>query len=321
MTLEQYIKELLFQHECVTVPGFGAFLTRTYNFSSDDLTGQFFPSRKEITFNSLLLSNDGILANYFAKKQNITYEKALRLIEKEIRSWKKKLNTQSLFIGSLGEIKLNENKKIIFKPYGRLNFDSTSYGLRPFKISSSVSLKKSNSKLFNPKKDKLVFIPISKQRNLSVLRTYYKYASIGLIGLVLTSSFFYFGQQHIENKRLLNQEVAQNKVQNKVQAATFNLGSLNSLNLSIGIVKTENVNKLKHTYYTIVAGTFRNKLYAKRKIETLKKKGYASEMAEVNPEGMFRVAYGRFKSKKEAIKLLYSLKYVQKKDAWYLLEK
>ena len=32
MTLEQYIKELLFEYECVTIPNFGAFLTRSYDF-------------------------------------------------------------------------------------------------------------------------------------------------------------------------------------------------------------------------------------------------------------------------------------------------
>ena len=31
MTLELYIEELLYDYECVTVPGFGAFLTRSYN--------------------------------------------------------------------------------------------------------------------------------------------------------------------------------------------------------------------------------------------------------------------------------------------------
>ena len=41
----------------------------------------------------------------------------------------------------------------------------------------------------------------------------------------------------------------------------------------------------------------------------------------VNPEGFFRVAYERFKSKSKAIKFFYYLKYTQNKDVWFLVEK
>ena len=58
-----------------------------------------------------------------------------------------------------------------------------------------------------------------------------------------------------------------------------------------------------------------------RKIENLKTEGYNAEIAKVNPKGMYRVAYGRYKSKSEAIKLLYLLKNTLKKDAWYLIER
>ena len=321
MALEQYIKELLFEYECVTVPGFGAFLTRSYTFKVNNITGEFIPARKELTFNSLLVSNDGVLANYFAVKQKTSYENALRLIEKEVGVWKKKLNTQSLYIGSLGKIKLNQNKKIEFEPYGKLNFDSSVFGLSPFTKKPLLSFKNSKTTTVTGKREKLIFTPENKYRKLPLSKTFFRYAAIGLIGIALSVSTFYFGDHYINNQRHINQEIAQNKIQNNIQSATFNLGNLNSVSLSINVIKEDEIPKLKHTYYSIIAGTFRNKSYAKRKIETLKKEGYNSTLAEINPKGMFRVAYGRFKSKNEAIKLLYFLKYTLKKDAWYLIER
>ena len=62
MQVSQYIQELLYQYECVTIPNFGAFLTRSFEAKLDD-NGKFFPPRKEVTFNQLLSSNDGILGN------------------------------------------------------------------------------------------------------------------------------------------------------------------------------------------------------------------------------------------------------------------
>jgi len=321
MALEQYIKELLFEYECVTVPSFGAFLTRSYTFQVNNITGEFIPARKELTFNSLLISNDGVLANYFATKQKISYENALRLIEKEVGVWKKKLSTQALYIGSLGEMKLNQNKKIEFEPYGKLNFDSSVFGLSPFTKKPLSSFKNSKTITVTGKREKLIFTPENKYRKLPLSKTFFRYAAIGLIGIALSVSTFYFGDHYINNQRHINQEIAQNKIQNNIQSATFNLGNLNSVSLSINVIKEDEIPKLKHTYYSIIAGTFRNKSYAKRKIETLKKEGYNSTLAEINPKGMFRVAYGRFKSKNEAIKLLYFLKYTLKKDAWYLIER
>ena len=319
MAVEQYIKELLFEYECVTVPGFGAFLTRSYNFKVNKTTGEFFPSKKELTFNSLLTSNDGVLANYFSKKQNISYESAIRLVEKEAGVWKKKLITQPIFIGSLGKLILNDNKKIEFEPYGKLNFESSVFGLSPFIKKPLKAIKKSKTVSLLVTGEDLVFLPENKKIHIS--KSFYQYAAIGLIAIVLSGSSLYFGDQYFSEQRLINQENAQNKIQDNIHSATFNLGKLNSVSLSIGVVKKKNFAGLENPYYSIIAGTFRNKAYAERKIKSLQKEGYSAALADINPKGMFRVAYGRFKSKKEAIKLLYLLKYTLKKDAWYLIER
>ena len=312
MALEQYIKELLFEYECVTIPGFGAFLTRSFDFKVNNMTGEFNPSRKELTFNSLLTSNDGVLANYFATKQKISYERAIRLIEKEAANWKKKLNNQPIFIGSLGKMMLNQNKKIEFKPYGKLNFDSSVFGLSSF-IKEPLT-KKNKIFYFQLNRESQEFIPENKKL---VPKSFYRIAAIALITVLFSASSFYFVDQYITSQRLVNLEVAQNRIQKNVQSEIFNLGKLNSISLSIDVVKP----KSNITFYSIIAGTFRNKSYAERKIKALKKQGYNAALAEINPKGMFRVAYGRFKSKGEATKLLYLLKYTLKKDAWYLIER
>ena len=48
MELTQYIKELLYQHDCVTLPGFGALLTHTVPIRVNRVTGDFSPPSKEI---------------------------------------------------------------------------------------------------------------------------------------------------------------------------------------------------------------------------------------------------------------------------------
>ena len=47
MLIKQYIKELLFKYECVTVPNFGAFLTRSVDVLIQHETGLFCPPKKK----------------------------------------------------------------------------------------------------------------------------------------------------------------------------------------------------------------------------------------------------------------------------------
>ena len=82
------------------------------NIVIDTDSGLFVPPRKEVSFNSLLSNNDGVWAHYIAQKEKVTFEQALRRIEKEVISWKQRLNTQQLSFPGIGQIRLNKQKKL-----------------------------------------------------------------------------------------------------------------------------------------------------------------------------------------------------------------
>ena len=305
MLTQQYIKELLYQHECVTVPNFGAFLTRSMNILIDADSGLFVPPRKEVSFNSLLSNNDGILAHYIAQKEKVSFEQALRRIEKEVISWKQRLNTQQLSFPGIGKIRLNKQKKIIFYPDGKINFDLSAFGLSSF---YRKPIKNSNNKEFKPpqnmekeNKENLMFTPGKKEEKRKPIA---KYAAIGLIGIVLAGSLYYFGNQYIASEKIKSMEMAQKKIKSNVQKATFDLGSISKMNLSFDskpeVIENEPLDK---TYFSVIAGSFRSIKNAERLLEKLIVDGFDAAFTEVNPQGLYRVAYGRFVSKREALNL------------------
>ena len=53
MLIKQYIKELLYIHECVTIPSFGAFLTQSTRAFVNYEVGNFEPPKKIIGFNTV----------------------------------------------------------------------------------------------------------------------------------------------------------------------------------------------------------------------------------------------------------------------------
>ncbi len=323
MQLTRFIQELLYQYECVTIPHFGAFLTRPMEARILP-DGMFYPPRKEVNFNQLLVANDGVLAHYFAQKQGVTYENALRSIEKEVSTWKKRLQTQTLRFPGIGELRLNTERKIHFTPWGKVNFELHAFGLIPFKRDPLI-LNSNEPKIIpimeNSADDDLIFTPDQQEKQEN--RTpWLRYVAIGVIGIALLGVSYYFGDQYVTEQRIASQEKTQQQIEKNVQEATFDLGSFTPIDLTVEADPTpENESALGQPYYSVIAGSFRSLKNAEKKRDQLIGEGYEAALAQMNPAGLYRVAYGRFTNKKEAINLLYFLKYTLEEEAWYLEEK
>ena len=320
MHLSRSIEKLLYQYECVTIPQFGAFLTRSFG-AKIDYKGLFHPPRKEVNFNQLLLANDGVLANFIAQKENISYESALRIIEKEVRNWRKRLLTQTLLFPGVGKIQLNHDKKIQFIPLDKVNFELKSFGLHTYErypILKTVNKSNPNDIMDDTSNDNFMFTPEQKENEKK--STIFRYAAIGIIAIALVGASYFFGDRYVTEQRVVEQEKAQKQIEINVQEATFDIGSLNSVNISVSTSQVKEV-VLDQIYFSVIAGSFRSIKNAENKVAILKAEGYPAALAELNPEGLYRVAYGRYNSKKEAINMLYFLKYTLEEEAWYLEER
>ena len=168
-------------------------------------------------------------------------------------------------------------------------------------------------------KENLMFTPGEKEEKR---KPFLKYAAIGLIGIALAGSLYYFGNQYIANEKIKSMELAQKKIKSNVQKATFDLGSVSKMNLSFDSEPEAIKNApLDKTYFSVVAGSFRSIENAERLLKKLIVDGFEAAFTEVNPEGLYRVAYGRFVSKREALNLHNYIRYALKEDAWFLVEK
>ena len=321
MLIKQYIKELLYIHECVTIPSFGAFLTQSTSAFVNYEVGNFEPPKKIIGFNILLKNNDGVLANHLAKKEKISYEKALKKIEKEVIIWKQRLNTQNLFFPGIGEMKLTYDKKIEFFPSRQINFDSNSYGLIPFQRNpiKKIIPVSDNKNLFhmdNQTKDDLMFTPEEKESQNPLLR----YAAIAILTLALLGTSYYYGDKYMTEEKIEATKIAQKKIKDNVLNATFDLGTISKIELNFDAENNYIQPVAEYNFYSIIAGSFRSMSNAEKKLSTLIEEGYNAEYSKSSPEGLYRVAYGRFESKKEALKLLNFIRYTLEEEAWYLEE-
>ncbi len=331
MDLIKEIERLLYFYECVTIPNFGSFIVTNSKAKVDFQKGRFISPRRKVSFNILIKQNDGILAKAISLNQKVSYGNALKIIDEKIKLWSEKIKIDTLIFKNIGEFYLNNENKIRFHAYNSKNFSLDFYGLEDFNrlpLSDSESkiatIKEINTKkitMDNDKKENLAFEPESK--NLEK-KGRFKLVAIITSLLILTVCGYYFGNEYIQNERIKSTEIAQRKIKDNVQKATFDIGSISSLELdvkaNIETVEDKTVFVEKGDFYSIIAGSFRDERNAEKLLNKLRSEGFDASFAKNSPSGLFRVAYGRLKTKREAYQLLNFIKFTLELDAWYLVE-
>ena len=300
MSISKHINELLYNHNCVIVPGFGAFLTK--NIAASRNSDVFSPPKKTIAFNGMLKENDGLLANKISATDGISYNAALKKIKKDVKTLASSLNVGEVEIDNIGTLRLNDEKKVQFQPNQNVNFDSKSYGLESF----TRPPRKTSS-------------PEEKVKKLSIPDYAVRYAAIILLLIGISSiSYNSFDEFRYEQKAesLAN---AQKKILENVQAATFDLGEYAKISIPI----KQNIIPVKSSsiYYSVIAGSFRSMENANKKLKSLINLGYQASFTSVNPKGLHRVAYARLENRNEAVNLIARIKKEKGNDAWLLIER
>ena len=297
MQLSNHISKLLFQHDCVTVPGFGSFIGNYKSAEYDFKEEKFHPPFKQISFNAQIKDNDGLLAKLISSELNLSYDDALKKIHQEVISWSQKLQSQTLLLKSIGELYLNSEKSIVFVPIKTVNHLKDSFGLAPIYI-SQLTQKSIDS-------DKIKHIPAYlKPVNQS---NFFKTAAIWTCLIFGLGAVYYNVNNDLVEQKIAQQQEARNQSKQAVQKAVFDLGSLPSLTLNV---------KRKAKQYYIIAGAFRVTNNAKNLVLSLKKKGYDSKILPLNDKGLSPVAFSGYSDRNEAVVNLRLVQKKENKDAW-----
>jgi hypothetical protein len=310
MKIEQYISQLLFRYQCVTVPGFGAFLTEFQSAQLDENSHSFYPPKKMISFNPFIKNNDGLLANHLAQAEKISYEIAVNSIQNEVSHWKTKIQEFGSFsVKNVGDFSLNSENNIVFVPVDQINYDTESFGLSSF-VSPAVKREVYKEEVEQlEEKAPVIFTP-ERRRNYSVL----KYAAVFLLSAGITGTVGYkYYENKIAQETLIVETNVQKKVNQKIQEATFYISNpLPAVTLTVPEEKLP---------YSVVAGAFRIESNAEEQYQRLLELGFkkAKRLAP-NKHGLFPVVYGSYSTYSEAHEAMKNIQKLDNKDAWLLVD-
>jgi hypothetical protein len=133
LEINNILNELLQLHDCVIFPNLGGFVAQYSPANFDEKKSVISPPHKQILFNKNLVNNDGLLANAFAQKNNISYENAVQGLTNILLEINKNLKTQNKHEFQGIGILYNNEGVLNFKQKSN-NLLSTSYGLMPLNI-------------------------------------------------------------------------------------------------------------------------------------------------------------------------------------------
>jgi len=291
MQLSKYLSELLMEHECVTVPALGSFIGAFKSAHYDLINEKFYPPSKQISFNSQIKKNDGLLAKHVSQYLGIEYSLALKKIHQEVINISESLKKETVFLKDIGKLSLNGEEKVVFEPDNSKNFLKDSFGL------SSLNVKQLN---LTDKASK----PIIKLKSSS---RFFKQAAVWTCLIFGAGAIYYNVNNDLIEQKLAYEQSLRDQSKATVEKAVFDLGSLPSL--------TINITRQPPKFF-IIAGAFRITNNAQNLVSSLKKKGYDSRILPLNEKGLTPVAFDGFSDRNDAVKSLRKIQANENKNAW-----
>ncbi len=162
-----HLTYLLTKHECVTLPGFGAFVVQPVSHSDVRIPGSFPAFAFSLSFNSELSHNDGLLVSSIQKEQQISYNEANLRVNRFVEELSQKLHfqQQQIFIPGVGKLYTLEGR-IIFSPDDFLSCNASNYGLSDFfmpSLSDLMKVERQVGEVQRPIAPDVIWVPLNRR--------------------------------------------------------------------------------------------------------------------------------------------------------------
>lgn len=135
MNLAKEISFLLYKHNCVILPGFGAFLINEKPAEKNVVVQYAMPKQEVINFNRQILNNDGLVAHHLSQRLKCSYDEGLKAIENySAQLWIDLESKRNVEIAEVGTFYYTQESKLVFVPHYLVNFSRESFGLPKLRL-------------------------------------------------------------------------------------------------------------------------------------------------------------------------------------------
>lgn len=313
MQIEEYISELLFEHNCVIVPDFGGFVGNYSPSRIDPVKHLFEPPHKRILFNKNLLQNDGLLANHISHREKISYAEALNAISKAVKHFRNEIKQDKrAVLDNIGVLYTDEQGTLLFQQDEKVNYLPESFGLSTFyQLPVTKDTAREGAKVveLHPKqKSRIRTIAAAAAVTAVITSTFWISLNQGRLGIN------YSGLNIFSKKGAGHGTKQYNFVPREaLPVISYKKDSIAAMAMLTPKVTADNTTAGN---YQIIAGCFRFKENALNLIARMKAHNINASIIGTNPQGLYMVGYGKFITKEEANLSLNDFRKAFVADAW-----
>jgi cell division septation protein DedD len=339
MQVDKYISDLLYEHDCVIIPGFGGFIGNYSPSRIDPVHHTFSPPCKTLLFNINLKQNDGLLASRIAHNEKIPYEEAIQHIRHYTGLIISALKESKQFtLSNIGTLISSREGNIQFNQSADTNFLGDAFGLSPLvslpvqrpgfqdrmekKISRYIDSPQGQKRTL-PKALKwaaILALPVGLATFLSIAN----FDRIKDLSVTYSGILYSIGptvsnsrSNTTQNKSTVNLAEASTKVESRVPAASV-AGPVAEPSPSPEPVRSAAPDS--RGSLSIIVGAFRIQGNAERLVADLRAKGHDACIVDQTKNGLYRVSIEDFTDKAGALDELARVRAEGFPSAW-LLEK
>lgn len=140
------IEYLLLRHDCVIVPGLGAFIATRIPAGIDMETGTITAPVRTVMFNQSVMTDDGLLANSYVRKYKVSFDDARQVICRQVAFLKAFLESNNeVRVGNIGRLSLGIEDNLVFTPISTAAELAAECGYKTLKLNENAPLINSNS--------------------------------------------------------------------------------------------------------------------------------------------------------------------------------
>lgn len=324
-TLAKQISNLLYEHDCVIVPGLGGFITNYKPAFIHPHNHTFHPPSKQLTFNAALNNNDGILINAYVVNQGIDFNTAKKIVDQKVHEIRiSLLKGKKVELEAIGTLSSNRENNIEFTSGNTVNYLGEAYGFTRFDFhpvdrTSGTVIKELNKPIVRKSmRWAAILLPIAGLALWTTLNTGNLDRIYGSYASLLPSS-----NQSVTNSASTSAEsskpaatktldISNSAVKNNTPVAAIQskpeFTTVSALNKNTEVLVKETsakkVNQSQDDYtgvsYHIIAGAFSVPENAERLAEELKADGYTASVIGPNRRNLHLVSVMSFNDKELA---------------------
>ncbi|CAN5901062.1 hypothetical protein BH24BAC1_BH24BAC1_01020 [soil metagenome] len=203
--VEEHIRHLLHDHDCVIIPDFGGLITHYASARIHPVKHTFVPPSRRIALNEKLQVNDGLLISTISRQDQVPVETAREKVADFVLEMKAVLQAKYKFeMQGIGLFRLNADQKIEFEYIPADNLLGESFGLpelvaRPVVAAPPVKMR-------NLFQDQPLAPSVAGKKKTARARLtrFYRVAAAVVIGSLTFSGLYYLSSQSDSTLSSLN---------------------------------------------------------------------------------------------------------------------